>query len=64
FVPELPQFGLSSVGLDEALTTTDLAAIVTAHPGIDYAEVVATAPRTLDFRGVTRDIDSQTLERL
>jgi UDP-N-acetyl-D-glucosamine dehydrogenase len=64
FVPELPQFGLSSVGLGEALTTTDLAAIVTAHPGIDYAEVAATAPRTLDFRGVTRDIDSQTLERL
>jgi UDP-N-acetyl-D-glucosamine dehydrogenase len=64
FVPELPEFDLASVDLAAALATTDLAAIITAHPGIDYAEVVATAPRTLDFRGVTRDIDSPSLERL
>jgi UDP-N-acetyl-D-glucosamine dehydrogenase len=64
FVPELPQFGLSSVDLDAGLAAADLAAIVTAHDSIDYAQVVQTAPRTLDFRGVTRDIDSQTLERL
>jgi UDP-N-acetyl-D-glucosamine dehydrogenase len=64
FVPELPELGLASVDLATALATTDLAAIVTAHPGIDYADVVATAPRTLDFRGVTRGIDSETLERL
>jgi UDP-N-acetyl-D-glucosamine dehydrogenase len=64
FVPDLPEFGLSSVDLDGALAATDLAAIVTAHPGIDYAEVVAAAPRTLDFRGVTRDIESENLERL
>ncbi|HEX4669541.1 MAG TPA: nucleotide sugar dehydrogenase [Solirubrobacterales bacterium] len=64
FVPELSEFGLSSVDLTEGLAATDLAAIVTAHPGIDYAEVVARAPRTLDFRGVTRDIDSASLERL
>lgn len=64
FVPELPELGLASVDLAEALATTDLAAIVTAHPGVDYAGVVATAPRTLDFRGVTRGIESETLERL
>lgn len=64
FVPELPELGLASVDLTEALASTDLAAIVTAHPGVDYAEVVATAPRTLDFRGVTRGIESETLERL
>ncbi len=64
FVPELPELGLHSVELDEALRASDLAAIVTAHPGIDYAEVVAAAPLTLDFRGVTREIDSSSLVRL
>jgi UDP-N-acetyl-D-glucosamine dehydrogenase len=64
FVPELPEFGLSSVDLEAGLAATDLAAIVTAHPGIDYARVVETAPRTLDLRGVTRGIESQSLERL
>jgi UDP-N-acetyl-D-glucosamine dehydrogenase len=64
FVPELPEFGLSSVDLDTGLASTDLVAIITAHPGIDYAQVVARAPRTLDFRGVTRGIRSDTLERL
>jgi len=64
FVPELPELGLASVDLEEALAATDLAAIVTAHPGIDYAGVVATAPRTLDFRGVTRGIEADNLERL
>jgi len=64
FVPELPQFGLSSVNLEEALETTDLTAIVTAHPGVDYAAVVATAARTIDFRGVTRALDTERLELL
>ncbi len=64
FVPELPELGLASVELDPALAGTDLAAIVTAHPGLDYARVVATAPRTIDFRGVTRGLDSPALERL
>jgi UDP-N-acetyl-D-glucosamine dehydrogenase len=64
FVPELPEFGLASVDLDPALAATDLAVIVTAHPEVDYASVVATAPRTLDLRGVTRDLDSPDLERL
>jgi UDP-N-acetyl-D-glucosamine dehydrogenase len=64
FVPALPEFGLTSVDLDQALASTDLVAIVTAHPDIDYADVVATAPRTLDFRGVTRGIESENLERL
>jgi len=64
FVPELPELGLASVALEGALAGTDLAAIVTAHPGIDYAGVVASAARTIDFRGVTRGIDADNLERL
>jgi UDP-N-acetyl-D-glucosamine dehydrogenase len=63
-VPVLSNFGLSSVSLDEALATTDLAAIVTAHPSVDYNEVVSTAPLVVDFRGVTRSIDAKNLVRL
>ena len=64
FVPELPGHGLTSVDLDSALSETDLAAIVTAHPGLDYTAVVATAPSTIDFRNITRGIESDTLIRL
>ena len=64
FASELAEFDLRSVDLDEALASTDLAAIVTAHPGIDYGEVVSTAPLTVDFRGVTREIESPGLVRL
>ena len=64
FVPELAEPGLSSVGLDEALRSTDLAAIVTAHPGIDYEAVVSGAPQVVDFRGVTRQIEATNLTRL
>ena len=64
FAAELAEFGLRSVDLDEGLRSADLAAIVTAHPGIDYAEVVATVPLTIDFRGVTREIETANLVRL
>jgi UDP-N-acetyl-D-glucosamine dehydrogenase len=52
-VPELPAFGLASQPLREALRGADLAVIVTAHPGIDYA-AVATQVHTIDLRGVLR----------
>jgi UDP-N-acetyl-D-glucosamine dehydrogenase len=64
FVPELPGHGLASVELGAALAATDLAAIVTAHPGIDYERVVATAALVIDFRNVTRGIESDNLTRL
>jgi UDP-N-acetyl-D-glucosamine dehydrogenase len=64
FAPELAEFGLRSVDLDEGLRSTDLAAIVTVHPGIDYGAVVAAAPLTIDFRGITREIDAANLIRL
>lgn len=53
-VSELPEFGLESVELEDAVTSTDLLAIVTAHPEIDHPAIAAKAPRTIDFRGVTR----------
>ena len=53
-VPELPEFGLESVELESSVSSTDLLTIVTAHPQIDHPAMAALAPRTIDFRGVTR----------
>jgi UDP-N-acetyl-D-glucosamine dehydrogenase len=64
FVPELRSRGLSSVEVDGALEGSDVAAIVTGHPGFDYEQIVASAPLVVDFRGVTRGIESETLVRL
>ena len=64
FVPELPGQGLSSVELEAALGDCDLAAIVTAHPDVDYADVVAKARQVIDLRGVTRGIEAANVERL
>jgi len=63
-VPSLPDLGLASVELGPALESADAVAIVTAHPGVDYADVVARAALTIDFRGVTRGIESPSLIRL
>lgn len=63
-VAALPEAGLESVELEQALGDADLVAIVTAHPEIDYERVVAAAPLTIDFRGATRGISSPTLTRL
>jgi UDP-N-acetyl-D-glucosamine dehydrogenase len=63
-VPELPEFGLRSVSLDEALQRADCAAIVTAHPSLDVEQVLATSPSVVDFRGATRGIEAPNLVRL
>ena len=52
------------MALEEGLASADLAAIVTAHAEIDYGQVVASSARVLDFRGVTRAIEADNLERL
>jgi UDP-N-acetyl-D-glucosamine dehydrogenase len=64
FVAELPGYGLASVGLEAGLAACDVAAIVTAHPDVDYEQVVATAPLVVDFRGVTRGIEADNVVRL
>ncbi len=63
-VASLPEFGLDSVDLEGALAEADLVAIVTAHPEVDHAAVVDGAALTVDFRGVTRGIESDSLIRL
>jgi UDP-N-acetyl-D-glucosamine dehydrogenase len=63
-VPELADLGVGSVPLEESLPAADLVCIVTAHPSLDYREVVERSPLVLDFRGVTRDIEAPNLARL
>jgi UDP-N-acetyl-D-glucosamine dehydrogenase len=53
-VPALPEHGLASEPLEEALDGADLVLIVTAHPGVDHEAAVRGAPLALDLRGVTR----------
>jgi UDP-N-acetyl-D-glucosamine dehydrogenase len=43
---------------------SDLVVIVTAHPGVDHAEVAREAALTLDLRGVTRGVDAPNAVRL
>jgi UDP-N-acetyl-D-glucosamine dehydrogenase len=64
FVPELRGHELASVDLEQGVAAADLVAIVTVHPGVDYADVVAKATQVLDFRGVTRGIEADNLARL
>ena len=54
FVPELPAERMASVvEHDHAVAASDIAVIVTAHPGIDHHAVADRVP-TVDLRGVTR----------
>ncbi|HLI32568.1 MAG TPA: nucleotide sugar dehydrogenase [Solirubrobacteraceae bacterium] len=64
FVPALPEQGLESLPLEEALVGADLALIATAHPGVDHALALARARLVLDLRGVTRGNASENVVRL
>ena len=64
YVPEIPELGLASDPLDEALGDSDCVVIVTAHPGLDVERVVAEAPLVVDFRGVTAGRTAENVVRL
>jgi UDP-N-acetyl-D-glucosamine dehydrogenase len=64
YVPELTRLDLTSVTLEDALPTADLVAIVTAHPGLDYAQVAEQTTLMIDFRGVVRGLRSEILSSL
>jgi UDP-N-acetyl-D-glucosamine dehydrogenase len=64
FVPELPNHGLRSEPLSEALEGADMAVVVTAHPGIDWQQVAESVPALVDLRGVTRGIRAEHVIRL
>jgi UDP-N-acetyl-D-glucosamine dehydrogenase len=61
YVQGLPEFNLRSEPLEQALEDTDLALIVTAHPGVDHELAVRRAPITVDLRGITRHLVSSDL---
>ncbi len=63
-VPQLAGLELESVDLDAAIAAADLAAVVTAHPELDYPALVAAAAVFVDFRGVTREVVADNLIRL
>ena len=60
-VPELADFGLTSVDL-AAAEGADLAIIVTAHPSVNHRLVAEQAQQTLDLRGVTRSLGTGALQ--
>jgi UDP-N-acetyl-D-glucosamine dehydrogenase len=63
-VPTLPDHGLSSIPLEEALQDADLALIVTAHPGVDHDTVLKRARLVVDLRGITRGTRVENVVRL
>ncbi|HEY1237765.1 MAG TPA: nucleotide sugar dehydrogenase [Solirubrobacterales bacterium] len=63
-VPDLPDLEMSSAPLEESMADADLVCILTAHPSFDYQQIVDDSSLVLDFRGVTRDIESSKLVRL
>jgi UDP-N-acetyl-D-glucosamine dehydrogenase len=64
YVPELPEHGLRSVALDDALAGAQVAVIVTAHPDVDHARVARAVPTVVDLRGVTRGVHADNVVRL
>ncbi len=63
-VPTLPDQGLASEPLAEALQDADLALIVTAHPGVEHELAAERARVVLDLRGVTRGANAPNTVRL
>jgi UDP-N-acetyl-D-glucosamine dehydrogenase len=63
-VPVLPEFGLESVVLEQALADADLALIVTAHPGVDHDQIGRRARLVVDLRGVMSPARGANLVRL
>jgi UDP-N-acetyl-D-glucosamine dehydrogenase len=63
-VPELPELGLRSTDLANALASADAVAVITAHPEVDYPQLVSESKLVVDFRGITRDIAADNLVRL
>ncbi len=64
YVPELPEHGMRSMPLEEAVAEADLALIVTAHPDVDHDLAVRLAKVVLDLRGVTHGARAANVVRL
>ena len=64
YVPVLPELGMQSLALDDAVADADAVVLVTAHPDIDHAAIAREAALFVDLRGVTRGIRVDNLVRL
>jgi UDP-N-acetyl-D-glucosamine dehydrogenase len=64
YVPALPELGLQSLPLEDALGGADAVVLVTVHPGIDHAAIAREATLFVDLRGATRGIRVENLVRL
>ena len=64
YVPALPELGLQSGSLEDAVAGADAVVLVTAHPGIDHATIARDAALFVDLRGATRPIRIENLIRL
>jgi UDP-N-acetyl-D-glucosamine dehydrogenase len=63
-VPALPDLGLSSTPLRQAVADADLVLIVTAHADVDHELVAKRARLVVDLRGVTRSHTGANVVRL
>jgi UDP-N-acetyl-D-glucosamine dehydrogenase len=54
YVPQLPELGLTNERLDGVVEEADAVVLVTAHPGLNYAEIKSRSAVFVDLRGVTR----------
>jgi UDP-N-acetyl-D-glucosamine dehydrogenase len=63
-VPNLAELSLTSTPLEQAIADTDLAVIVTAHPGVDHDLIARRARLVLDLRGVTHATPAANVVKL
>ncbi len=54
YVAALPEFGLVSASLEDAVADADAVVLVTAHPDIDHVSLAREAKLFVDLRGATR----------
>jgi len=64
YVPSLPEYGLQSLPLDEAVAGADAVVLITVHPGIDHRDIARQASLFIDLRGVTRGLVAENVVRM
>ena len=63
-IPSLEHEQLDSVELESVIDSVDAIAIVTAHGGIDYEDLIKRAKLVVDFRGVSRGFEAPNTVRI
>ena len=63
-IPSLEHEQLESVELESVIESADAIAIVTAHGGIDYEDLIKRAKLVVDFRGVSRGFEAPNTVRI